>query len=102
MDCGLLGAGECDDCPGTECPASTFERITHIKGLDAGLMFGFHNGVTAVGPAIDRAEPYSSQRRRRSLCLDLLRKAAGVESCQIVAVSETPWRPSLALISVGV
>src|SRR5205823_3647603 len=80
----LAGASQRDDCPWAKRPASALKCKTHIKGLDAGLIFGLHNDVAAVWPAIDRVELRFSQRLRRSLCLGYRREAAGVEGCQIV------------------
>src|SRR5205807_3699528 len=51
----LLGSGDRDGCPRAQYPASAFECVPHIKGNSAGLIYGLHNGLAAVGPAIDRA-----------------------------------------------
>ena len=48
-------------------PAATLECVPHVEGDGAGLSFGLHNNVAAVGPAIDRAELRYSQRLRSSL-----------------------------------
>src|SRR5437764_8643356 len=82
----FLGSGDRDGCPRAQYPAATFECVPHIKGNSAGLIFGFHNGVAAVGPAIDRAELRFSQRWRRSLCLYFrILEAAVDEGCLIVS-----------------
>src|SRR5713101_3880547 len=81
----FLGSGYRDSCPRAQHPARAFECIPHIKSNSAGLIFGLHNGVAAVGPAIDRAELRFIQRRRRSLCFCCrVYETAGGEGCQIV------------------
>src|SRR5438477_780824 len=50
----FLGSGYRDSCPRAQHPARAFECIPHIKSNSAGLIFGLHNGVAAVWPAIDR------------------------------------------------
>src|SRR5216684_4203661 len=45
----LLGSGDRDGCPRAQYPAATFERVPHIKGNSAGLIYGLHNGLAAVG-----------------------------------------------------
>ena len=48
-------------------------------------MQGFHNNVTAVAPAIDRAERRFSQRHRRCLCISgRRRETAGDEGRHVV------------------
>src|SRR5262249_30033286 len=51
----LLGTGNRHRRPGAESPRA-LKCIMHFKEHGAPLIFGLHNNVAAVGPAIDRVE----------------------------------------------
>src|ERR1041385_8554443 len=64
-DDGFPGTGDRNRCPGTEYTAGAFECVTHIKGENALLTFGFHNDLAAAGPPINEVELRFRQRLRR-------------------------------------
>src|ERR1051326_219879 len=96
-DDGFPGTGDRNRCPGTECTAGAFECVTHIKGENALLTFGFHNDLAAAGPAINEVELRFRQRLRRRPGIRNGRETAGGEDRRIIVARALDVMPELRI-----
>src|ERR1051325_1384056 len=96
-DDGFPGTGDRNRCPGTEYTAGAFECVTHIKGENALLTFGFHNDLAAAGPAINEVELRFRQWLRRRPGIRNGRETAGGEDRRIIVALALDVMPELRI-----
>src|ERR1051326_6541393 len=96
-DDGFPGTGDRNRCPGTEYTAGAFECVTHIKGENALLTFGFHNDLAAAGPPINEVELRFRQRLRRRPGIRNGRETAGGEDRRIIVALALDVMPELRI-----